>query len=63
MEHMQHHHPNSPLLNWLFLLLALMIELPYRTRYLRRGAHPVLIAIQIRDTVRSNLRPAHANTS
>ncbi len=40
MEHIQHHHPNSMLVNWLFLLLALIIERLYRIRYLHRGTHP-----------------------
>ena len=32
MEYFQYHHPNSMLVNWLFLLLALMIERLYRIR-------------------------------
>ena len=63
MEHIQHHHPNSLLVNWLFLLLAWMIERLYRNRYLHRGAHPVLTAMQLKDTLWLNLRPAHANSS
>ena len=63
MEHIQHHHPNSLLVNWLFLLLALMIERLYRNRYLHRGTHPVLTAMQLKDTLWLNLRPAHADSS
>jgi hypothetical protein len=63
MEHIQHHHPNSLVVNWLFLLLALMIERLYRLRYLHRGVHPTLTSLQLKDTLWLNLRPAHANTS
>ena len=63
MEHIQHHHPNSMLVNWLFLLLALLIERLYRIRYLHRGSHPRLTAMQLRDTLWLNLGPAGANTS
>ena len=63
MEHIQHHHPNSLLVNWLFLLLALIIERLYRNRYLHRGTHPVLTAMQLKDTLWLNLRPAGADTS
>lgn len=63
MEHIQHHHPNSMLVNWLFLLLALMIERLYRTRYLHRGSHPILTAMQLKDTLWLSLRPAGADTS
>jgi hypothetical protein len=63
MEHIQHHHPNSLLVNWLFLLLAWMIERLYRNRYLHRGTHPVLTAMQLKDTLWLNLRPAHADSS
>jgi hypothetical protein len=63
MEHIQHHHPNSMLVNWLFLLLALLIQRLYRVRYLHRGAHPRLTAMQLKDTLWLNLGPAGANTS
>ncbi len=63
MEHIQHHHPNSLLVNWLFLLLALMIERLYRNRYLHRGTHPILTAMQLKDTLWLNLPPAHPDSS
>ncbi len=63
MEHIQHHHPNSMLVNWLFLLLALMIERLYRLRYLHRGTHPILTAMQLKDFLWLSLRPASADTS
>jgi hypothetical protein len=63
MEHIQHHHPNSMLVNWLFLLLALVIERLCRNRYLHRGTHPVLTALQLKDTLCLHLRPAGANAS
>lgn len=63
MEHIQHHHSNSLLVNWLFLLLALMIERLYRNRYLHRGLHPVPTAMQLKDMLWLHLRPAVADTS
>ena len=63
LEHIQHHHPNSMLVNWLFILLALMIERTYRIRYLHRGSHPRITAMQLKDTLWLNLRPAGPNTS
>lgn len=38
MEHIQHHHPNSMLVNWLFLLLALIIE-PFTASATCTGGH------------------------
>lgn len=63
LEHIQHHHPNSMLVNWLFMLLALVIERTYRIRYLHRGSHPRITAMQLKDTLWLNLRPAGPNTS
>jgi hypothetical protein len=63
LEHIQHHHPISMLVNWLFILLALMIERTYRIRYLHRGSHPRITAMQLKDTLWLNLRPAGPNTS
>jgi len=63
MEHIQHHHPNSMLVNWLFLLLALMIERLYRLRYLHRGLHPLLTAMQLKDFLWLSLRPAGVDSS
>ena len=51
------------LVNWLFLLLALIIERLYRNRYLHCGTHPVLTAMQLKDTLWLNLRPVGADTS
>jgi hypothetical protein len=47
LEHICHHHPNSILIVWLLLLLALVIERLYRIRYLHRGTHPVASAEQL----------------
>jgi hypothetical protein len=63
MEHIQHHHPNSMPVNWLFTLLALVIERLYRIRYLHRGSHPILTAMQLKDTLWLYLRPAGADSS
>jgi hypothetical protein len=63
MQHIQHHHPNSLLVNWLFLLLALMIERLYRNRYLHRGLHPIPTAMQLKDMLWLHLRPAVTDSS
>jgi hypothetical protein len=47
LEHICHHHPNSILIGWLLVLLALVIERLYRIRYLHRGPHRVLSADQL----------------
>ena len=39
MEHICHHEPNSILIVWLLVLLALVIERLYRLRFLHRGDH------------------------
>ena len=57
MEHVTHHHPNSLLLQWLLLLLALTIERLYRLRYLHRGTHPPLSAIELVRRLRLHLAP------
>ncbi|WP_321474000.1 transposase [uncultured Paludibaculum sp.] len=49
-EHICHHHANSLLIGWLLTLVALVVLRLYRLRYLHRGTHPVLSAI---DLVRS----------
>ena len=63
MEHIQHHHPNSMLVNWLFALLAIIIERLYRIRYLHRGTHPVLTSMQLKDILWLFLRPAGTDSS
>jgi len=45
LKHICHHHPNSLLITWLLACLALTIERLYRLRYLRRGTHPPLTAV------------------
>jgi Transposase DDE domain len=47
LEHIPHHHANSLLIEWLLNCLALTIERLYRLRYLHRGSHPRLTAIQL----------------
>jgi len=39
MEHICHHEPNSILIVWLLIALAMVIERLYRLRYLHRGDH------------------------
>jgi hypothetical protein len=47
MEHICHHEPNSLLIWWLLILVALVIERLYRLRYLHRGNHTVRSAINL----------------
>lgn len=46
-EHLCDHHPDSLLIVWLLICLALTLERLYRIRYLHRGSHPVLSAIAL----------------
>lgn len=55
LEHICHHHPNSLLLTWLLIALALNIERLYRLRYLHRGSHPVCTAIALLRLLRLSL--------
>jgi len=55
MEHIRHHEPNSLLVCWLLILLALVIERLYRLRYLHRGYHGVRSAIHLVDFLWLNL--------
>ncbi len=47
MEHICHHQPNSILIVWLLILLALVVERLYRLRYLHRGEHGVRSAMEL----------------
>jgi DDE family transposase len=47
LEHITHHQENSLLLQWLLTALALTIERLYRLRYLHRGSHRRLSAIEL----------------
>ena len=60
--HMCHHHPNSLLITWLLIALALTLERLYRTRYLHRGAHRVLEPIALFRLLLLSL-PQAADTS
>ena len=46
-EHICHHEPNSLLVVWLLICLALTVERLYRLRYLHRGTHPVHTAADL----------------
>lgn len=54
-EHICHHHCTSLLINWLITLLTLTLERLYRLRYLHRGKHPVLTAIELLRLFRMTL--------
>jgi Transposase DDE domain len=64
LEHIAHHEGNSLLLQWLLTALALTIERVYRLRYLHRGSHPRLSAIELCRLLWLNLaRSLPPNTS
>jgi hypothetical protein len=64
LKHIPHHHHNSLLLEWLLTALALTIERLYRLRYLHRGSHPRLSAVELCRLLWLNLsRPLVPNTS
>jgi hypothetical protein len=47
MEHICHYEPNSILIVWLPIALALVIERLYRLRYLHRGEHGIRSAMEL----------------
>lgn len=47
MEHICHHEPNSILIVWLLIALAMVIERLYRLRYLHRGDHGIRSAMDL----------------
>jgi hypothetical protein len=47
MEHICHHQPNSILIVWLLIALAMVIERLYRLRYLHRGDHGIRSAMDL----------------
>ena len=47
MEHICHHEPNSILIVWLLIVLALVIERLYRLRHLHRGDHQIRSAMDL----------------
>ena len=55
LDHMPHHHPNSLLVHWLLVALALTIERLYRLRYLHRGCHAPSPPIQFLRRLRLSL--------
>lgn len=58
LEHISHHHPNSLLMGWLLTFFALTIERLYRLRYLHRGTHPPVAAMEFVRALRLSLCPA-----
>jgi hypothetical protein len=63
MEHLAHHHANSILIGWLLTLLAIVIERLYRLRYLHRGNHPPLRAIELVRLLRLSLAQTPTDSS
>jgi hypothetical protein len=54
-EHICHHHPNSMVVCWLLMLLALAISRLFRLRYLHRGNHPIRAAVDLVRLLRISL--------
>lgn len=61
LERIRHHHPNSLLVNWLIVCLALVLERLYRLRHLHRGGRPPRTAIDLVRTLRLSLGSASAH--
>jgi len=55
LTHVPHHHENSLLIHWLLVVLTLTLERLYRLRYLHRGTHPPLAAMQLLRRFRLSL--------
>jgi len=47
LDHVPHHQGNSLLIHWLLVALTLTLERLYRLRFLHRGTHPPLSAMQV----------------
>jgi len=47
LDHVPHHQANSLLIHWLLVVLTLTLERLFRVRYLHRGTHPPLSAVQL----------------
>lgn len=63
-EHTCHHHPNSMVICWLLMLLALVIGRLFRTRFLHRGNHPIRTAVDLVRLLRISLgQPAFADST
>ena len=59
MEHICHHEPNSILIVWLLIALAMVIERLYRLRHLHRGEHGVRSAQELCDYLWLTLGTRH----
>ncbi len=54
-DHVPHHQANSLLIHWLVVALTLTLERLFRLRYLHRGTHPCLSAIELLRRFRLSL--------
>jgi hypothetical protein len=63
MAHIAHHEANSLLIRWLLIMLAMTIERLYRLRYLHRGNHRPMTAIEWLRRLRLSLAPAYQDSS
>lgn len=63
LAHIAHHEANSLLIRWLLIMLAISIERLYRLRYLHRGNHPTLPAVELVRLLRVSLAIGYNDTS
>jgi hypothetical protein len=63
MAHIAHHEANSLWVHWLLILLAMTIERLYRLRYLHRGNHSPMTAIELLRRQRLSLAPPYQDSS
>ena len=63
LAHIAHHQANSLLIQWLLTLLAMAIERLYRLRYLHRGNHSTLRAVELLRLLRLSLGVPYPDTS
>lgn len=63
LAHIAHHEANSLLIQWLLILLAMAIERLYRLRYLHRGKHPTVSAVDLLRLLRLSLGVPYHDTS
>lgn len=63
MEHIAHHEANSLVIRWLLICLAMTIERLYRLRYLHRGNHQPMAAIELLRLLRLALAVPYQNSS
>jgi len=62
LDHVPHHHANSLLIHWLLVGLTITLERLFRLRFLHRGAHPPLSAMDLLRRFRLTLGASAPDT-